>query len=324
VGLGASRLAIAARPLVEAMAQPAIGGSLAFAGGIALGSGIGRYRSAGLDTEATATLLVGALLLLAALPMLLRLTGLRLPSVTISPQIATVGILVAAVAAGAAWFLKGGTGGLAGLGASLPLVGSGKRIESRGQALGGDLLRVGTSTVRLAGIEAPERGQTCGSASRRWRCGAAAEAALNRLVSGRIVRCTLSGTDDGGRPLASCSSGTTDLSAELVRRGYVFAASGLFGSYASLEHEARSSKAGIWAGDAERPSAYRAKVWDEAKRRAPEGCPIKGLVTGAGRVYLLPWSADYDRGRVQKGRGERWFCSEREALAAGWKASARG
>ena len=55
-------------------------------------------------------------------------------------------------------------------------------------------------------------------------------------------------------------------------------------------------------GDAERPAVYRAKLWDEAKRRSPEGCPIKGQVAGTSRVYVLPWAADYERVRVQKAR----------------------
>ena len=72
-----------------------------------------------------------------------------------------------------------------------------------------------------------------------------------------------------------------------------------------------------------RPAVFRAKVWDEAKKRAPDGCPIKGQVAGGSRIYVLPWSPDYDRVRVQKARGERWFCSEQEAVSAGFKAAQR-
>ena len=101
----------------------------------------------------------------------------------------------------------------------------------------------------------------------------------------------------------------------------VFAEGGLFASYTSIEREARAAKTGIWAaGEPERPSEFRAKVWEEAKRRAPDGCPIKGQVAGSARTYVLPWSPDYERVRVQRARGERWFCSEPEAAAAGFKA----
>ena len=82
---------------------------------------------------------------------------------------------------------------------------------------------------------------------------------------------------------------------------------------------------GLWNGEAERPGTYRARTWEEAKRAAPDGCPIKGQVAGGARVYVLPWSPEYGRVRVSRARGDRWFCSEKEAIAAGWRAgSERG
>jgi len=323
-GLAWQRLVVLSQPVVAALARPNIGGPIALAGAIALGSGIGRYRGAGLDREAVLTLLIGGLLLIASFPLLSSLTGIRLPrlpALGISPRVGFTAAAVAVAAVGLAWFASSGKPSIA----SLPLIGGSKPLEGRAEALGGDLLRVAGTTVRLAGIEAPERQQTCGAGNRRFNCGSAAHAALGRLVSSGRISCTLSGTDSAGRALASCTRGQVDISAEMVRQGHVFAEGSLFASYAGLEREARNAKAGIWAaGDAERPTAYRAKVWDEAKRRAPDGCPIKGLVTGGARVYVLPWSPDYDRGRIQKARGERWFCSEREAEAAGFKPAVRG
>jgi endonuclease YncB( thermonuclease family) len=322
------RLAVWTQPLVAALARPNIGGPIALAGAIALGTGIGRYRGTGLDGEAAITLGIGIALFVAALPLLSSLTGLRMPSLAklgISPRSGLAAVAVAAIAIGLAWFATGGRAPFADLAGQLPLIGGAKPLQGRGEALAGDLVRVAGTTVRLAGIEAPERQQVCGEGSRRQRCGAAAQAALGRLVNGRTLSCTLSGGDAAGRPLASCTRGPLDINAELVRQGHVFAEGGLFASYTGLEREARAAKAGMWAaGEAERPSAYRAKVWEEAKRRAPDGCPIKGLVTGRERIYVLPWSPDYERGRIQKARGERWFCSEEEAMAAGWKPATRG
>ena len=279
----ARRIAVAARPLIELVARPPIGGALAFVGGIALGAGIGRYRGVGLDQEALTALVAAAVLLMLILPMLSRLTGIRLPSISVSPQLALGGVLAAALIGIIGWFANHGTGELASLSSRIPLVGASKPVEGNAQVLGGDLLRVGSTTVRLAGIEAPERGQNCGGTGKgRWGCAAAAESALSRLTGGRTVRCTVSGTDDNGHALATCSNGRTDINAELVRGGYVFASSGLFGGYASVEREAKSAKAGLWSGDNERPSEYRSKIWEEAKRRAPDGCPIKGLVSRRG------------------------------------------
>lgn len=321
------RLAIAAQPLTARLAQPNIGGPVAIAGAIALGIGIGRVRGSGLDGEAMVTLAIGALLLAASLPLLTNLLGLRMPSLAlarlgVSPQTALTGAGVAAVALALAWIATGSHTPLADLGGGKPAAAS---LQGRAEAVAGDVLRVGNATVRLAGIEAPESQQSCGPPNRRSRCGAAARAALARLVDGRAVTCTTSGTDATGRPLAFCKRGNLDINAELVRQGHVFAETGLFASYASHEREARSAKAGVWAsGDVERPAEFRAKLWEEAKRRAPDGCPIKGRITGGARIYVLPWSPDYERGRIQKARGERWFCSEQEAVAAGWKPAVRG
>lgn len=321
------KIVVAAQPIIEMLARPNVGGPIALVGGIALGLGVGRYRSVGLDAEALATLLAGIALLIVAWPALVRLTGIDMPRQWIpgiSPRVALLAGGVGLVVLAGGWLAHNGAGSLTSIAKRLPLIGASEPLAGRAQAVGGDLLRIGSTTVRLAGIEAPEREQRCGKGSnRQWRCGAAAEAALARLVNGRNLRCTQDGSDSAGYPLVYCLSGTTDVNGELVRQGHVFAATGLFARYGSLEGEARVAKAGIWSGDAERPAEYRAKAWAEAKRRAPDGCPIKGLVTGSGRVYVLPWSPDYERGRIQKARGERWFCSEQEAVSAGFKAAAR-
>jgi hypothetical protein len=114
-----------------------------------------------------------------------------------------------------------------------------------------------------------------------------------------------------------------DLAAALVQQGHVFAADEASTRLKALEIEARTTRVGLWAGEAERPGAFRAKRWEEAKRSAPEGCPIKGQVSGRERTYVLPWSPAYDRVKIREARGERWFCSEDEARAAGWRATER-
>ena len=326
--IAAQKLAILLQPVIATLARPNVGGPVALAGAIALAMGVGRSSSAGLDREATAALAIGILLLIAALPLLSSLTGIHLPrfsALGISPRVGFVAVAAAVAISGVAWVANGGKTNLAGISSQLPLVGGAKPLQGRAEAAGGDLLRVAGTTVRLVGIEAPERQQTCGTGGRRYRCGATAHAALGKLVNGRTLACSVSGTDSAGRPLATCTRGELDINGELVRQGHAFAGGGLFASYAGLERQARDAKAGIWAaGDVERPAEFRAKAWDEAKRRAPDGCPIKGLVTGGARVYVLPGSPDYDRGRIQKARGERWFCSEREAEAAGFKPAVRG
>ncbi len=83
------------------------------------------------------------------------------------------------------------------------------------------------------------------------------------------------------------------------------------------------AKAGIWQGEIQRPQEWRDQEWRDAKRDAPDGCPIKGFVRASTKLYTLPWSADYDRAKVHTEKGERWFCSEGEAKAAGFTSSSR-
>jgi hypothetical protein len=53
------------------------------------------------------------------------------------------------------------------------------------------------------------------------------------------------------------------------------------------------------------------------------GCGIKGNIstrTGE-RIYHMPGQKYYFLTRINWSRGERWFCSEADARAAGWRKS---
>lgn len=54
-------------------------------------------------------------------------------------------------------------------------------------------------------------------------------------------------------------------------------------------------------------------------------CDIKGNVsyTSGKRIYHVPGQEDYESTRISEARGERWFCSEAEAEAAGWRKASR-
>jgi hypothetical protein len=49
-------------------------------------------------------------------------------------------------------------------------------------------------------------------------------------------------------------------------------------------------------------------------------CNIKGNINESGeRIYHLPSNRYYDATGIDESRGERWFCSVSEAIAAGWR-----
>ena len=50
------------------------------------------------------------------------------------------------------------------------------------------------------------------------------------------------------------------------------------------------------------------------------GCLIKGNVSRKGeRIYHVPGDRTYDRVRMERGPDKRWFCTEEQAVAAGWR-----
>ena len=57
----------------------------------------------------------------------------------------------------------------------------------------------------------------------------------------------------------------------------------------------------------------------------PPGCFIKGNINlkTRERVYHVPGQKHYDDVTIEAGAGERWFCTEFEAEASGWRRSKR-
>ena len=61
--------------------------------------------------------------------------------------------------------------------------------------------------------------------------------------------------------------------------------------------------------------ATNPKAGDAAPR-----CAIKGNISRNGeRIYHVPGDRTYDRVQMDKGRNKRWFCTEEQAVAAGWR-----
>ncbi|CAN1212286.1 CSD domain-containing protein [Tumidithrix helvetica PCC 7403] len=58
---------------------------------------------------------------------------------------------------------------------------------------------------------------------------------------------------------------------------------------------------------------------------ATPSCVVKGNISIAtgDKLYHVPGMEDYDGTIVDSAKGERWFCSEAEAVAAGWRKAPR-
>lgn len=192
----------------------------------------------------------------------------------------------------------------------------------RATVIDGDTIDVGSVRVRIHGIDAPELGQRCANGrGGAWPCGEHAVSRLAELVAAGPLSCRRVDVDQYGRVVAVCHVRGVDVGAQLVEEGLAWASRRYSDAYDRQEDAARRARRGVWRAETEPPWAFRDQRWRGAADTAPRrGCPIKGNITSKGeKVYHVPWSPWYDRTGIDEARGERWFCDEAEAAAAGWR-----
>lgn len=213
-------------------------------------------------------------------------------------------------------------------------------LSGPAEAVDGDTLIIGDTRIRLNAIDAPETDQTCLDAKGTpFACGIHAHDRLRAKIGKASVTCRGEGEDRYGRTLARCTLGGEDLNRWLVAEGLALAYVQYSNQYAAEEARARDARKGLWAGAFTAPSDWRHRMQNTPMLGAlahqadslstgtisPQtppvaACAIKGNVNRKGeRIYFLPDNSTYGKVRMDKGLGERWFCSEEEALAAGWR-----
>lgn len=197
-------------------------------------------------------------------------------------------------------------------------------LTGTARIIDGDTLEVRGSRIRLHGIDAPESAQRCRSEGRVWSCGREATRALARRIGSYPVACKESARDRYGRVVAVCRVGGEDVNAWMVAEGWAFAYRKYSRRYLAEEMAAKAAKRGVWRGDVVPPWDWRRgkRLIDTGTtmKRGSGRCKIKGNISKGGkRIYHVPGGRFYDQTRINTSRGERWFCSESEARAAGWR-----
>ena len=195
----------------------------------------------------------------------------------------------------------------------------------------GDTLEIHGTRIRLHGIDAPESGQLCTAQGGTFRCGQHAALALADRIGSRTATCEPKDRDRYNRVVAVCRSGGEDLNAWMVAHGWALAYRQYSSDYIREEDSASAAKIGIWQGDFVAPWDWRrgkrveiAETQKKQETQQPQTCLIKGNISASGeRIYHVPGGQYYNATRINTSKGERWFCSENEARAAGWRRSLR-
>ncbi len=193
------------------------------------------------------------------------------------------------------------------------------KVSGQAAVVDGDTIEIGDRQVRLLGIDAPEAAQelkleTGGTDF----LGRGAAMMLRSLITVNEIRCDLSPVKDGrGLPLATCFSGNTNLAAEMVAGGMARATPN--SPYADAEKQAKAGQKGFWRDRSEAPWSFRERrLSAAAPKNSPAGCVFKAVSDGGRRTLITPWSPWYNDVQVNLARGDRWFCSEAQAVSQGW------
>ncbi len=136
---------------------------------------------------------------------------------------------------------------------------AGEVLAGSAMVIDGGSLVVADHRVRLHGLSAPDRDQTCWDARERaYPCGRAAAEALARRIGQDPVTCEpREASSDDGAQTALCRVGGEDLGAWMVGHGHAVAGRQDPHPYAEAGARAWGQRLGIWSGVFEDPDAWR-------------------------------------------------------------------
>ena len=142
--------------------------------------------------------------------------------------------------------------------ASLSLANA-ETIIGQASVVDGDTLTVSGQRIRLWGIDAPESAQQCDRETKPYACGNEATRHLAALIQPGPVSCLVKTYDRYKRAVALCTSGSKDVSAEMVRAGWALAFVRYSADYVGEEQDAKANRRGMWSGSFVPPWDWRAK-----------------------------------------------------------------
>ena len=207
----------------------------------------------------------------------------------------------------------------------------------------GDTIRIdydGTNTpLRIIGIDTPE---TVDERTTVQCFGQEASDYLKSKLTGKKVSIesdlTQSDRDKYNRLLRYVYLDGKDVGLDIITNGYGHEYTynvpyNKQAQYKTAESTAEQNNLGLWAptacNNATSPSSAPSPTTTEpapvTTTPAPvqtTNCNIKGNISNKGeKIYHVPGQQYYDVTKITESKGERYFCSEAEAQAAGWRRS---
>jgi len=193
-------------------------------------------------------------------------------------------------------------------------------------------IQIGTTPtkVRIIGIDTPETVDP----RKTVQCfGIEASKQMTRLVNAKTVTLEKNPAEDKdkyGRLLRYVSLNGNDIGAQMIRDGYAFSYKVFphtrLDAYNQLEKKAREGGKGLWSSCDSKDMSKPAKAVSTTRTSSSSsvaskaGCTIKGNISATGeKIYHLPSCGNYKQTVITSTTGERWFCTETEAKAAGWR-----
>ncbi|HBG68865.1 MAG: Micrococcal nuclease-like protein [Candidatus Nomurabacteria bacterium GW2011_GWC2_39_41] len=184
-----------------------------------------------------------------------------------------------------------------------------------------------TETFRLIGIDTPETVDP----RKDVQCfGVEASSKAKELLSGKRVRIETDATQ-----------GTYDKYNRLL--GYIYREDGLFYNkymieqgyaheytyntaykyqtgFKNAQKEAQANKAGLWSPSTCNGDTTKTSTTNSTQTNNADSCTIKGNIgSSKEKIFHVVGCGSYNKTVIDESKGEKWFCSEKEAIDAGWR-----
>jgi endonuclease YncB( thermonuclease family) len=212
----------------------------------------------------------------------------------------------------------------------------------------GNTIQLSGTTYRLDGVDSPAIDQIClNEFADPYACGADARVQLTKLIGDHPVHCDDLGPDKTFSKwhvgICTAEGADTSLNRLMVQKGFALAAEqGLKANFRPDEDNAKKELQGLWKGCFVTGTNFRHNnktsvllggscrgdkdretraILFPSETVAPPDCTVKGKfavrahVTGNLGIYHLPVCRSYETVT----RTDRWFCSEEDAQAEGFR-----